>query len=103
MLLILVAIFILVALYWTTNRRVENMTDEQTIDTVISSVRTSRPELYPIETVYVEPNGNSRVLFLNMDTYAGELYDYSKTGGTVKYDNGEYTQERRKFEYLRAD
>jgi hypothetical protein len=103
MLLVLIAFFILVVMYLNTTRRVENMTDEQTVDTVMSSIRSSRPELYPIETVYIEPNGNSRFLFLNMDTYAGELYDYSKTGGAVKYDNGLYTQERRKFEYLRSD
>lgn len=103
MLLVFIALFILTVIYWNTNRRVERMTDEETVNTVMSAIRTNRPELYPIETVYIDPNGNSRFLFLNMDTYAGELHDYSKTGGFVRYDNGVYTQERRKFEYLRAD
>jgi hypothetical protein len=100
--LLLVAIFVLI-LFVYYNRRVEKMTDEQTVDSVMTSIRTTRPELYPIETVYIDPNGNSRFLFFNMDTYAGELYDYSKDQGVKRYDNGVYTQERRAFEYLRAD
>lgn len=71
----LVIILVLFAWWWVT-RKEERMSDEQHIQTVLGEITSKRPELYPIETLYIEPDGRSRFMMLNTDTYAGELYDY---------------------------
>ncbi len=65
-------------------RKVEKLSDEQTITNVVSEIRKVRPELVPIETMYIDPDGSSRFMFFNTETYAGEVYDYSKKTGLVR-------------------
>lgn len=69
---ILVALVIFI-MYWIwKNQRVENLT----VKDVLGDIREKRPELYPIETMYMDSDGRSRFMMFNTDTYAGELYDY---------------------------
>lgn len=80
-----ITIVLLIAVWlFTQTRRVEKMTDESVVENVVSQIRKVRPELYPVETMYIDPDGSSRFLFLNTDTYAGEVYDYSKNTGVVR-------------------
>ena len=65
-------------------RKVEKMTDEKVVNNVIKEIRRARPELMPIETMYIDPDGSSRFLFINTETYAGEIYDYSKKSGVIR-------------------
>lgn len=76
MLSVIIVLVIIVAIWWLLNRKTEKMSDAEHIMSILDKVKESRPELYPIETMYVEPNGTSRFMMLNTDTYAGELYDY---------------------------
>lgn len=80
----LIIVFVLGAWLVTKIRTVEKFTDEQTVSKVLDEVRKVRPELVPIETMYIDPDGSSRFLFLNTDTYAGEVYDYSKKQGVIR-------------------
>ena len=72
----LIILLVLLGYWWWRSQRYENMTDVQHIKTVLGEINAKRPELYPIETLYIEPDGRSRFMMLNTDTYAGELYDY---------------------------
>ena len=77
-------VVLIVSLIFLKTRKVEKMTDEKVVDSVIKKIRSVRPELVPIETMYIDPDGSSRFLFLNTDTYAGEIYDYSKKTGVMR-------------------
>lgn len=72
----LILLIVVIVYLWWANRKVEPMSDEQHIKSVLGQINAKRPELYPIETMYIEPDGRSRFMMLNTDTYAGELYDY---------------------------
>lgn len=80
----LTIVFLIGAWLFTRIRTVEKFTDEQTVNKVIDEVRKVRPELAPIETMYIDPDGSSRFLFLNTETYAGEVYDYNKKQGVIR-------------------
>ncbi len=94
-----IALFVLVALiiYW---RRPEYMTDVQTVNSVIDNVRAQRPELVPIQTMYIDPDGSSRFMFFNTDTYAGEVIDFSKSSGVVKNMQG-INDKPKLFDYIK--
>lgn len=82
---ILFVIVILVAAWIVvSNRKVEKLTDEQNVISVVDQVQKIRPELVPVQTMYIDPDGSSRFLFLNTDTYAGEVYDFSKNTGLTR-------------------
>lgn len=97
----LVIALILVVVFFLYTRRTENMTDAQTVNSVIDAVRAERPELVPIETMYIDPNGSSRFMFFNTDTYAGEVIDFSKVSGTVKNVQG-INDKPKLFDYVKV-
>lgn len=71
----IIAIVVVCVLIWFKFfRKVENMTDESKIKTIVSKIREEKPELVPIDTVSVDDN-KARMLFVNTKTYAGEMYD----------------------------
>ncbi len=69
---LLVALLALVGFWWWRTQRVEPMT----VTDILGDIQRTRPELYPINTISMEPDGRSRFMMYNLDTYAGELYDY---------------------------
>lgn len=81
----LVILLILLYLY---TRTTEKMTDVKSVNSIVESVQAKRPELVPIQTMYIDPNGSSRMMFLNTNTYAGEIVDFSKQTGVVKNVQG---------------
>lgn len=97
---IVIALILLVVvyMYW---RRPEKMTDAQTVNSVIESVRAQRPELVPIETMYIDPNGSSRFMFFNTDTYAGEVIDFSTRTGIVKNIQG-INEKPKLYDYVKV-
>lgn len=80
----LTIVFLIGAWLFTQFRAPEKYTDEQMVTKVLQEVKNVRPELVPIETMYIDSDGSSRFLFLNTDTYAGEVYDYSKKKGVIR-------------------
>ena len=98
MYIIILALLVILYFMW---RRPEGMTDEKTVDQLVSEVRAQRPELVPIETIYIDPNGSSRFMFLNTDTYAGEVIDFSKTAGVVKNVQG-INEKPNLYDYIRV-
>ncbi len=78
-----VLVIIIVAWIFIRRKRVEKMTDETIINTMVSKIRGKNPELVPINTVSIDGQ-NSRMLFVNTKTYAGEMIDSSiKEDGTI--------------------
>lgn len=71
---IIAIVAVCVLIWFKFFRRVEKMTDESKITTIVSKVREVKPELIPIDTVSVDDN-KARILFVNTKTYAGEMYD----------------------------
>ena len=96
----LVLALILVLLVYFFYRKPEYMEDAQTVNSVIASVRAERPELVPIETMYIDPDGSSRFMFFNTDTYAGEVIDFSKRTGVVKNIQG-INEKPKLFDYVK--
>lgn len=94
---IALTLLVLLVLYW---RKPEYMTDEQTVNSVIDTVRAQRPELVPIQTMYIDPDGSSRFMFLNTDTYAGEVIDVSKRSGVIKNVQG-INEKPNLFDYVK--
>jgi hypothetical protein len=83
--MMLLTLIILVLFFIWYRRSPEKMTDEMTVNGVMERMNAERPELVPIETVYIDPNGNSRFLVYNTDNYAGEVYDFNaKVGGVTR-------------------
>lgn len=80
---VLIVVLVLGWIY-TRTRRVEKLTDEKIVTNIVEEIQKIRPELVPVETMYIDTDGSSRILFLNTDTYAGEVYDYSKKSGLIK-------------------
>ncbi len=68
--ILLVVLFVLY--WWWSSRRVETM---KVVD-ILGDIQQKRPELYPINTLYMDTDGKARFMMLNTNTYAGELYDY---------------------------
>lgn len=71
-----IAILVLISIVWffLSRKRVEGMTDETKIKTIVNKIRQKKPELVPVDTVSVD-GPSSRMLFLNTKTYAGEMID----------------------------
>lgn len=84
---VLIAILLLLVFIYY-GRKPEKMTDAQTVNSIVDMVQAKRPELVPVQTMYIDPNGSSRMMFLNTDTYAGELVDISKETGIVRNIQG---------------
>lgn len=59
-----------------------NPSDEKMINDIVTSLQKKRPELSPINTVSRDGN-SARMMFLNTDTYAGQLGDASATPDSV--------------------
>lgn len=85
---VLVGIVIFLVFLYYYGRTSERMTDAQSVNSIVDSIQAQRPELVPIQTMYIDPNGSSRMMFLNQDTYAGELVDFSKETGVVRNVQG---------------
>ena len=73
----LVIIVLLVLFFIWYKRSPAKMSDTMTIQGVMKRMAEERPELVPIETVYIDPNGNSRFLFYNTQNYSGEIKDFN--------------------------
>ncbi|NBS68522.1 hypothetical protein EBT31_06360 [bacterium] len=62
---------------------VQNQTvPAKAIQAIINKVTSDRPELYPLDTVFVDADGSNitgRFLFLDTRNYAGVQYDVSAT------------------------
>lgn len=70
---LLVALLVVIGFWWWRTQRVEGM---MTVTDILGDIQQKRPELYPINTISMESDGRSRFMMYNLDTYAGELYDY---------------------------
>jgi hypothetical protein len=90
-----VAIFVMLAIFgfliWNRKYASENFTDvtanvpvaPATIQTIVNAIQARVPDLYPVQTVYVNPLAgdqgsmiyNSRILFLNTRGFFGVQYD----------------------------
>ena len=81
---IAIIFFVILAWFIISRKKVEKMTDETIINTVLNKIRGKNPELVPINTVSIDGT-KSRMLFVNTKTYAGEMIDSSiKEDGTVE-------------------
>ena len=81
--MLMIILAIVIYLIWS-RRSPEKMSDEMTVKGVMERMNAERPELVPIETVYIDPNGNSRFLFYNTDNYAGEIHDFNAKVGVSR-------------------
>ena len=91
----------LFVVWYVSTRKTEKMTDRKTVESVIQSVRSVRPELVPIETLYIDPDGTSRFMFFNTNTYAGEIYDYNSTHGIIRDIQG-INEKPKLYDYVKA-
>lgn len=93
---VIILVIILVLLFMWYRRTPEYMSDEMTVNGVMERMKKERPELVPIETVYIDPNGNSRFLFYNTDNYAGEIHDFNPKVGVSRniqsINNSQYSK-----------
>lgn len=80
--LLLLTLFALFLLYRQKSRDSYNPTDEKMINDIAAALQKKRPELSPINTVSRDGN-TARMMFLNTDTYAGQLGDARVTSDSA--------------------
>lgn len=99
--MMLVLIVLLVLIYIWYQRSPTQMSDTMTIQGVMKQMAEERPELVPIETVYIDPNGNSRFLFYNTENYSGEIKDFNAKVG-VSRNIQSFNDDQKLSEYSKA-
>jgi hypothetical protein len=66
-----------------TNISDKNPVNPATIQTIINSIQAKNPDVYPVQTIYINPMGgdqgsmvyNARIMFINTRGYFGVQYD----------------------------